>query len=243
MTTAAGTPNLSWQGRIRSYNGLRLLRLPLPSRLLVTVGAADPPRGLRDTVGRAIAGGAGMIALGGGARTTREMVDETVQVVWTCRGRQVPCLIQGRVDVALAVMADGVQLSPHDMPVALARRMLGPAATIGVTCRSLADAIEARREGASYVRLDHLAQRDSGLRRESLHLLTDIIERAGLPVCLGGEIGLDNLALLRDAPAFLFAVDATVTQALDPQSMAQALRESLDGTAGRPLSLAAARVP
>jgi len=224
----------SWHGRVRSYHGLRLLQLDRPSRLLVTVAGAPGARASREIVRGVLAGGAGLVRLGCPGRTTREIVDETVQAVWACRGARALCLVRGRVDVALAVMADGVHLDPGDMPVALARRLLGPAATIGVTCHGLADAVEARREGASYVAVEDTFIGGPEHQRERLVLLHAIGERAGLPLCVGGGVGLDNVAMLGGTPAFLIAADTTLTRAPDPESVTRALLARMAGAMPAP---------
>jgi thiamine-phosphate pyrophosphorylase len=68
-----------------------------------------------------------------------------------CRAADALCLVDDRVEVALAVGADGVHVGASDLPVAVARRLLGPDAVVGGTCRNIADARSAVRDGASYV--------------------------------------------------------------------------------------------
>ncbi|MEV6343390.1 thiamine phosphate synthase [Actinoplanes sp. NPDC051851] len=74
-----------------------------------------------------------------------------VEAVAICRANDALCLVDDRVGVALASGADGVHLGADDLPVAAARRVLGPAATIGATCRDAAQARAAVRDGATYL--------------------------------------------------------------------------------------------
>jgi thiamine-phosphate pyrophosphorylase len=67
-----------------------------------------------------------------------------------CRARGARLLVNDRVDVALAVGADGVHLPAAGIPPEAARRLLGPAALVGVSCHSAADVERARAAGASY---------------------------------------------------------------------------------------------
>ena len=68
-----------------------------------------------------------------------------------CRAAGALCLIDDRVEVALAVGADGVHVGAADLPVAVARRLLGPSAVVGATCRDVDAVRSAVRDGASYV--------------------------------------------------------------------------------------------
>jgi thiamine-phosphate pyrophosphorylase len=70
---------------------------------------------------------------------TRAMIEEAAAIAAALRPLRVPLLINDRVDVALAVDADGVHIGRDDMPGAAARRVLGPTAIIGVTIKSEAD--------------------------------------------------------------------------------------------------------
>ena len=80
---------------------------------------------------------------------TGEMYREALQLRKICRG--VPFLINDRVDIALAVAADGVHLGQEDLPCAAARKILGRRKIIGVTVHSLAQAVKAEKDGADYV--------------------------------------------------------------------------------------------
>jgi thiamine-phosphate pyrophosphorylase len=68
-----------------------------------------------------------------------------------CRPHGVWCLVNDRLHVALAIGADGGHVGADDLPVAVARRVLGPAGVLGATCRDVAAARAARRAGASYL--------------------------------------------------------------------------------------------
>ncbi|GID98115.1 thiamine phosphate synthase [Amorphoplanes digitatis] len=81
-------------------------------------------------------------------RETYELADAVLEI---CRPYGVLCLVNDRLHVALAVGADGGHVGAGDLPVAAARRVLGPAGVLGATCRDAAAARAARRAGASYL--------------------------------------------------------------------------------------------
>jgi thiamine-phosphate pyrophosphorylase len=75
----------------------------------------------------------------------------TLAALPLCRAAGALCLVDDRVEVALAVGADGVHVGACDLPVAVARRLLGAEAVVGGTCRTIAEARSAVRDGATYV--------------------------------------------------------------------------------------------
>jgi thiamine-phosphate pyrophosphorylase len=68
-----------------------------------------------------------------------------------CRAVGALCLVDDRVEVALAAGADGVHVGASDLPVSVARRLLGPSAVVGGTCRDLSGLRSAVADGATYV--------------------------------------------------------------------------------------------
>src|SRR2546430_10024134 len=87
------------------------------------------------------------LALAGGAdtiqfrekrqRTTRELMASATAIVAACRAAGALAVIDDRADVAAAIGATALHLGAHDLPVAVARRLLGPDAVIGGTANSL----------------------------------------------------------------------------------------------------------
>jgi thiamine-phosphate pyrophosphorylase len=75
----------------------------------------------------------------------------TVAALRICRAADALCLVDDRIGVALAAGADGVHVGADDLPVAAARRVLGPAAVLGATCRTPAAARAAVADGATYL--------------------------------------------------------------------------------------------
>ena len=64
---------------------------------------------------------------------------------------QVPLVINDRIDVAIACGADGAHIGQEDLPVAQARRLLGPNKILGVSCKTVEHALKAEAEGADYI--------------------------------------------------------------------------------------------
>lgn len=212
------------------FENLRLSPMELRSRVYFVV-AARPAQGrpLRDLVEAAVAGGAGMVQYDGTGLSTREMVTEATELVWACRQAKVPMVVYGRCDVALACTAEGVHVGGEDMPVALARRLMGPAAIVGVTARCLADARESERQGATYVSVGPVFPSPSHPERVIVGLqgLEEVQAGVRIPICAMGGIRVENVGELRHAPADIVAVVSAISQAEDPLWATRELVERL----------------
>lgn len=95
---------------------------------------------------------AGPIAVQIRVKTTDRLAYElTLAALPLCRAAGALCLVDDRAGVALAAGADGVHVGADDLPVAAARRVLGPTAVLGVTCRDPEAARAAVADGATYL--------------------------------------------------------------------------------------------
>lgn len=121
---------------------------------LTLYGILDPQRSLeRDLdalADAAIAGGCTLLQLRDKLGSTRDMLSRAEAIRSAIAGR-VPFLVNDRVDVALAVGADGVHLGQDDMPVGEARRLLGPDAIIGLSVKTRQQAVQLPGRDLSYV--------------------------------------------------------------------------------------------
>ncbi len=104
-----------------------------------------------EIVRAAVEGGVTCVQLREKHASTREFLDEARRVRELLAGTNVPLIINDRLDVALAVGADGVHLGQTDMHISDARRLVGERLVIGISAESVADAIRAEAEGADYI--------------------------------------------------------------------------------------------
>lgn len=126
---------------------------------------------------------------------TREMYEEAARLIEICRGRDAAFLINDRVDIALAVDADGVHLGQSDMPYKAARRLLGPEKIIGLTVHNLSEALEAQSLGADYLGVSPIFQTktkpDAG-KPAGIALIEEISRRVQIPLIAIGGINHSN---------------------------------------------------
>ena len=109
-----------------------------PSLYLVTDAGLARGRPLVEIVRAAIAGGVTMVQYRDKALGTRALIEAAQALLAVARPAGVPLIINDRVDVALAIDADGVHVGREDMPPAIARRLLGPDKIIGTSVHEAA---------------------------------------------------------------------------------------------------------
>lgn len=104
-------------------------------------------------------------------------------------------LVNDRVDIAVAVDADGVHIGQDDLPYAAARKQLGPKKIIGVTVHSVEEAIEAEKNGADYLGVSPIfvtqTKLDAG-KPAGITLIEQIKKAVSLPLVAIGGINLKN---------------------------------------------------
>lgn len=195
---------------------------------LVTDRALSLGRELLEVVRAAVQGGVSVVQLREKDCATREFVELGRSVASLLQPTSVPLLINDRVDIALAVGADGVHIGQSDMPYVDARRLLGAEAIIGLSVESVAQALAAEALDVDYLGLSpvfttptksELTQQlglagVSGIRRLSRHRL----------VAIGG-LHPGNIADVLRAGADGVAVVSAICSAADPRRAARQLRE------------------
>lgn len=139
----------------------------------------------------------------------------TVAALPLCRAAGALCLVDDRVEVALAAGADGVHVGADDLPVEAARRLLGSSAVVGATCRTREAAAAAVLDGASYLGVGpaYPTSTKAGLPPPLGPEAVEAVAAAvpGTPVIAIGGITPDRAAVLRT-----YGVAAVSAIAADP---------------------------
>jgi thiamine-phosphate pyrophosphorylase len=168
---------------------------------------------------QALKGGAAMIQLRHKTASGSQLLVWAVEIQKLCQQYQALCIINDRVDIALASKADGVHLGQQDLPARAARKLLGETAIIGVTASSLKEALQAEQDGADYIGFGHIYPTHSKLK-ESSPLGLDILQKTAalvsLPILAIGGINQENAASVISCGASGIAVISAVSRANDP---------------------------
>jgi thiamine-phosphate pyrophosphorylase len=131
-------------------------------------------------------------------------------------------LVNGRVDVAVAVGADGVQLGTGALPVAEARRLLAPGTLVGVSTHTAQEVAEAGAAGADFV-LYGAVYRTPGKTAVGPEALATAVRAAAVPVLAIGGVTAAEIPALRRAGAAGVAVIRAILAAPDPGAATRAL--------------------
>ena len=122
-----------------------------PSLYFITDSTGFSEEEFLRRVQAALEGGVTLLQLREKDRTTREYLALAEKVHRLTGKYGVPLLIDDRVDVALAVDAEGVHVGQSDLPVALARKLMGEHKIVGATAKTVPQAQEAFEQGADYL--------------------------------------------------------------------------------------------
>jgi thiamine-phosphate pyrophosphorylase len=204
--------------------------------VLVTDRSLAGGRPIESMVEAAVRGGVTAVQLREKTASTREFVALGRRLFDLLHPRGIPLIINDRVDVALAVLADGVHLGQADMSVQDARRILGPKVLLGLSVGTLAEASAADRLEVDYLGVSPIfatpTKADAGTPwgPEGLWRLRPVARK---PLVAIGGIGPANAARVLEAGAEGLAVVSAICAAPDPEAAARELREIVDRHRGR----------
>ena len=194
--------------------------------MLVTDRHAIGERDLRPIVGAALRGGVDVVQLREKDMATRDLLELASDLREITQQAKAKLLINDRIDIALAVGADGVHLPTNSFAIEDARRLLGPTKLIGVSTHSGDQAIEAEQRGADYVVFGPVFATPSKLQYGppvGLDALRETSEAVSVPLLAIGGIDADGSAQARAAGARGVAVIRAILCDDDPKNAASRL--------------------
>jgi len=186
---------------------------------LVTDRVLSGARGVIEVVEMAIAGGATMIQYRDPDAKTRVMVEESRAILALTRPAGVPFVVNDRVDVALAVGADGVHVGQSDMRVADVRRLIGPGPILGLSITSEADLGVSDFGGVDYLGVGPVfatSTKPDAAPPINVGGLEAIVARTKIPIVAIGGLHAGNAADAITAGAAGVAIVSAICAAPDP---------------------------
>ncbi|MBI3994833.1 MAG: thiamine phosphate synthase [Nitrospirae bacterium] len=195
------------------------MKPPVPSGFyLILDHDALTGRSLMDAASAAVAGGVRHIQYRAKGLSGRDAYFNSLQLSALAHRSGVTLVINDRVDLALAVEADGVHLGQEDLPLSAARSLLGPDRVIGVSAHTLEQAREAEAGGADYLGVGPVFSSTTKQARPPLgcEALKEFRRQARIPVIAIGGITLLNLRQVMDTQVDGVAVVSAVLSQSDP---------------------------
>jgi thiamine-phosphate pyrophosphorylase len=203
-------------------------RLRPALRLYLCIGRLfSPGRPVGEAVAAAVAGGVTMVQLREKGASGREFYETARELRSLTRRLAVPLVINDRLDIALAIGAEGLHIGQSDLPLKTARRLAGRGMFIGVSAGSVEEALAAERDGADYLGAGTVyptgSKADTG---EAIGIpgLAAICAAVRIPVVAIGGITEENAGEALAAGAAGIAVISAILSRPDQEGAARRLR-------------------
>lgn len=177
-------------------------------------------------VEQALQGGATLLQLREKEKNTREYIELAKKVHAIAKRYNVPLIIDDRVDVALAIDAEGVHVGANDMAVATARKLMGDDKIVGATAKTVPWAKEAYEQGADYLGVGAIYPTTTKVKTvlTSTDTLRNICNAVPIPANAIGGLNKDNIDILEGIPIAGICVVSAIMKADDPKKAAIELK-------------------
>lgn len=174
----------------------------------------------------ALQGGVTFLQLREKDKSTREYIALAEKVHELTKRYNVPLIVDDRVDVALAIDAEGVHVGAGDMPVATARRLMGEDKIVGATAKTVPWAKEAYEQSADYLGVGAIYPTTTKVKTvlTSTDTLRDICHAVPIPVNAIGGLNKDNMDVLAGIPIAGICVVSAIMKAENPMEAAMELK-------------------
>lgn len=182
---------------------------------------------LADQVKECLEGGVTFLQLREKKLNEEAFYEEALEIKKLCKEYSVPFIINDNVDVALRCDADGVHVGQSDMEAQDVRAKLGPNKIIGVSARTVEQAVKAEKMGADYLGVGAVFSTSTKLdaREVSWETLKEICETVSIPVVAIGGITADNLSQLAGTGVEGVAVVSAIFAQKDIKAATENLRK------------------
>jgi thiamine-phosphate pyrophosphorylase len=201
------------------------------SLYLITDRDLSRGRSALSVVQAALAGGVNVVQLRDKKVETQMMVQDGLRIHNLTARAGVPLIVNDRVDVALAIEAEGAHVGQTDLPAAMARALLPKTKWLGVSTSSVAMAQQAYQDGATYIGFGPLyptATKQTVASPRGLQMLAEVVAAVPIPVVVLGGISHANMAEVVAAGADHVAVCSAIVGADDVQRAAEGLKEQME---------------
>ena len=173
----------------------------------------------------ALKGGVTILQLREKNKTTKEYIELAEKVHNIAKKYNVPLIIDDRIDVAMAIEAEGVHLGYDDMPVSAARKILGDGIIIGATAKTVEKAKAAEEGGADYLGVGAIYPTTTKVKTvlTSVDTLREICKAVSIPVNAIGGLNKDNIDVLKGVNIAGICAVSAIMKAENPETAVKEL--------------------
>ena len=182
-------------------------------------------------VKEAVKGGVGIVQLRVKTLSTHEFLNLGKEIHNFLKKKGIPFIVNDRIDIALALNADGVHLGQQDMPLSIARKLIGKSKLIGISVNNLKEALEAERGGGNYIGVGPVFPTSTkpDIRTPiGIEGLRKIRERVKIPVIAIGGINKSNAKIVYSAGINGVAVVSAILSSSNPMKSTQEILKELN---------------
>lgn len=158
-------------------------------------------RDLIKCIEESILGGVTLVQLREKNVTSREFYEIAIKVKEVTSRYNIPLIINDRLDIALAIDADGLHIGQKDLPASVARKILGKDKILGVSAATLQESLKAEKDGADYLGVGAVFSTSTkkDTRDVSYETLSSITSSVNIPVVAIGGINEKNVTKLKES--------------------------------------------
>jgi len=182
---------------------------------------------LEEIVEQAVQGGVTMVQLREKNCSTREFFDIAVRLKAILKGYNIPLIISDRLDIAIAIDADGLHLDQQDLPYLVARKIFGNDKIIGLTVENLDQIEEANSFDVDYIAVAPIFYTTSIIDATSAFGLKGLMKAVSIskhPILAGGGINKYNLEDIAKTGISGVAIASAIVSSKDPLKSARELK-------------------
>ncbi len=179
-------------------------------------------------VAEAIKGGVTMVQVREKNGDVRAFIERSLAIKKVLKDSGVPLIINDRVDVALAVQADGVHLGQSDMPANLARQLIGPDMILGLSVENETQLREAQDLPVDYLGISAIFStptKTNIIKEWGIDGLTKVVKESKLPLVAIGGINETNIKKIADTQVDGIALVSAICHATSPKQASEGLLE------------------
>jgi thiamine-phosphate pyrophosphorylase len=184
---------------------------------------------LYHAVMEAIRGGVTLIQLREKDVSSSEFYGIAAEMKKLAGSYQVPLIINDRLDIALAVDADGLHIGQEDLPLDIARRILGPGKILGYSVSNQAEAVYGEKNGADYLGAGpvyHTGSKETAIEPIGAGGIKRIKESVSIPVVGIGGIGMSNIVEVKESGIDGISVISAILASNDISAAARELKKA-----------------
>lgn len=200
------------------------------SLYLVTDSTGFEEESFLNKVEQACQNGVSILQLREKEKTGREYYILAKKVKAITSKYNIPLIIDDRIDIAMAVGADGVHVGQSDIPVYVARRLLGENKIVGATAKTVEQALTAQAEGADYLGVGAIYPTTTKVITVLTEVATldEICKNVKIPVVAIGGLNKDNMQILKDSKIGGIAVVSAIMKSENAPLATQELRNAIN---------------